>query len=236
MSSEQIGLPHEIINDVQHFISLFTAFHAAMPDETQHTFRQIIRQIRETKNVPEETYLKGKTGLEPIWTFERSGVKVSKRIFHPGRGERLTGADFFLSKKKTLKTVRVTAVQTKRNGGKPFFKFEQRDLDQLEKFSQSWRSAYYLMVDETVTPPIDCFITVYELKRLIAHNQTAPPIKILNSEVREYCRGSNLFYDTFYRCKRGSEYNEEELMIVAFNYAKLTKRVLIELLAEKRRF
>ena len=234
MSPGQTEFSEEIVTDVQHFISLFTAFHEAMPDETQHTFRQVIRQIRETKNVPEETYLKGKTGLEPVWTFERSGVKVSKRIFHPGRGERLTGADFFLSKKKTLKTVGVTAVQTKRNGGKDYFKFEQRDLDQLDKFSQSWRSAYYLMVDETVTPPIDCFITVYELKRLIARNQTAPPIKIPNSEVREYCRGSNLFYDAFYRCQRGSEYNKEELMIIAFNYTRLTKRVLVELWAEKR--
>ncbi len=235
MSPEQIGLPDEIISDVQHFISLFTAFHEAMPDETQHTFRQVMRQIRETKNVPEETYLKGKTGLEPVWTFERSGVKVSKRLFHPGRGEHLTGADFFLSKKKTLKTVGVTAVQTKRNGGKRFFEFEQRDLDQLDKFSQSWRSAYYLMVDETVTPPIDCFITVYELEKLIARKQTTPPLKIQNSEVREYCRGSNIFYDAFYRCQRGSEYNEEKLMTVAFNYARLTKRVLIELLAERRR-
>jgi len=232
MSSEQTELPEEIVSDVHHFIGLFTAFHKAMPDETQHIFRQVIKQIRETKNVPEETYLKGKTGLEPVWTFEKSGVRVSKRIFHPGRAERFTGADFFLSKKKTLKTVGITAVQTKRNRGKQFFKFEQRDLDQLDKFSQSWRSAYYLMVDETVTPPSDCFITVYELKRLTAWNQTTPPIKIPNSEVRRFCRGSNLFYNAFYRCQRGSEYNEEELMTVAFNYAKLTKRVLVELLVE----
>jgi len=30
------------------------------------------------------------------------------------------------------------------------------------------------MVDETVSPPIDCFITIDELKRLIAQSHTAP--------------------------------------------------------------
>jgi len=234
MLPEKTELPENIIGDVQHFIGLFSRFHEAMPDETQHTFRQVIKQIKEAKNLPEEAYLKGKTGIEPIWTFEKRGVKVSKRVFHPGRGEHETGADFVLSKKKTRDTVGVTVVQTKRNRGKGYFAFDQRDLNQLGKFSSCWKSAYYLMVDETVSPPIDCFITVNELKRLIAQSQTAPPIRIPNSDVRQYCRGSNIFYDAFYKCQRGSEYAEDELVNLSFNYVKLTKRVLVELLAEKR--
>jgi len=231
MSQENTELPENIVSDVQHFIGLFTMFHEALPDETQHTFRQVIKQIREAESIPSETYLKGKTGIEPVWTFKKSGVTVSKRIFHPGHGEHLTGADFVLSKKKIF-TIGVSAVQTKRNGGKKYFEFGQRDFNQLKKFSLHWRSAYYLMVDETYTPPLDCFITVDELKRLIL-NQTTPPIKIPNSEVRKYCRGSNLFYDAFYGCWRGSDYTDDELLNIAFNYVKLTKRVLVELWGQK---
>lgn len=223
-----------IIEDVQHFVELFSRFHKAMPDENQHIFRQVIKQIEETKNLPEETYVKGKSGIEPVWTFKKSGVKVNKRIFHPGYGEHETGADFALSKKMAINTLGITAVQTKRNKGKNYFEFDQRDLSQLNRFSSYWRSAYYLMVDETVLPPIDCFITVDELKRLIAQRRTTSPIRIPNSDVRQYCRGPNIFYDAFYKCRRGSVYTEDELIKVAIFYVKSTKRVLIELLAEKR--
>jgi len=112
MLPEKIEFPENIVEDVQRFIGLFSNFHEAMPDENQHTFRQVIKQIKETKNLSEEAYLKGKTGMEPVWTFEKSGVKVSKRVFHPGRGEHETGADFVLSKKKTMDTLGITAVQT----------------------------------------------------------------------------------------------------------------------------
>jgi hypothetical protein len=234
MLPEKTEFPENIVEAVQHFIGLFSRFHEAMPDENQHIFRQVIKQIKETKNLPGEAYLKGKTGMEPVWTFEKSGVKVSKRVFHPGRGEHETGADFVLSKKKTMDTLGITAVQTKRNRGKSYFEFDQRDLSQLNKFSSCWRSAYYLMVDETVSTPIDCFITIDELKRLIAQSHTAPPIRIPNSDVRQYCRGPNVFYDAFYKCRRGSEYTEDELVNVSLYYVKSTTRVLIELLAEKR--
>lgn len=234
MSPEQTEFPEDFISDVEHFIGLFSEFHEAMPDENQHVFRQVIKQIRETKSV-RETYLKGKTGLEPVWTFEKRGVKVTKRIFHPGRGEHLTGADFFLYKRRTPEIVRATAVQAKRNRGRNYFEFDQRDLDQLNRFSQSWRSAYYLLVDETVTPPSDCFLTVYELRRLIARKRKVPPIRVPNSEARKYCRGSKLFYDGFYRCQRGSKYSEKELVTVALDYTRLTKRVLVELWAQKRK-
>ena len=133
MLPKKIEFSKDIIRDVQYFIGLFSKFHEARPDENQHIFRQIIRQIKEAKNLPNEDYLKGKTGIEPIWTFE-NGAKVSKRIFHPGRGEHENGADFVLSKKKTTDAVGVTAVQTKRNRGKSYFEFDQRDLKQLKKF------------------------------------------------------------------------------------------------------
>jgi hypothetical protein len=166
-------LPENIVEDVQHFVELFSRFHEAMPDENQHVFRQVIKQVEEVKNLPEETYLQGKTGIEPVWTFEKSGVKVNKRVFHPGRGEHETGADFVLSKKTAMNTLGITAIQTKRNRGKSYFEFDQRNLSQLNKFSSCWRSGYYLMVDETVSPPIDCFITIDELKGLIAQSHTA---------------------------------------------------------------
>ena len=96
--------------------SRFSAFHKAMADENQHIIRQVIKQIREGRDYREE-FREGETGLEPIYTHERSGVPVSKRVSHPGKGEHLTGIDFLLSKTSRKGQTGVTVVQVKRNHG-----------------------------------------------------------------------------------------------------------------------
>lgn len=180
-----------------------------------------------------ESISPGKTGQEPIWVFKRKGIEVYKRLFHPGRGERITGADFALFKEVPPLKIGATAVQVKRNRRRSFFEFAKRDLKQLATFANSWGSTYYLMVDETNQPPLDCFITTHELYTLIGQINTPPPVKIPNHSVRRYCRGSNLFYDLFYRCNRGSKYIPKELSALAMSYILKTKRVVIELSTRK---
>lgn len=144
-------------------------------------------------------------------------------------GEAISGADFVLQKKMNLRTVGVTAVQVKRNRGKGYFEFEKRDIDQLQRLADFCRSSYYLMVDESVSPPIDYFLTVYEVRKVISNTTGRPPIKIPNSEVRKYCRGTNIFYDAFYKCLRGATYPVRYYLDSAWQYTLSTRRVLVEL-------
>ncbi|WXG43844.1 MAG: hypothetical protein WED04_07395 [Promethearchaeati archaeon SRVP18_Atabeyarchaeia-1] len=231
-----------VVSDIKHFVTGFAAFNKAMPDESQHIFRQVIIQAAQIGTVPRQDYLQGDAGLEPIWKFETSGVTVSKRIFHPGRGERLTGADFFISKEVSRVTRGVTAVQTKRNRAKDFFEFGERDINQLARFRQYWRSAYYLMVDENVKPPLDCFLMVSEIEELLArssgetypgrprhHSGVSQILRIPNSEVRQCCRGSRVFYEPFYSCRRGSQCDRDRVSQLALRYAEESNRIVIEL-------
>jgi hypothetical protein len=196
----------ELEFNVTHFISLFCDFHKAYPNENKHIIRHVMEQVLRPNTRMDVEYAQSKRGQEPICTFERGEKNVRKRVFHPGRGETISGADFVLQKKTNLRTVGGIAVQVKRNRGKGYYEFERRDIDQLERLADFCRSAYYLMVDESVSPPIDCFLTVYEVRKLISNATGRLPIKISNSEVSKHCRGPNIFYDAFYKCQRGATY------------------------------
>jgi len=219
----------EIEFNVFHFVSLFSDFHKAFPDENQHIFRHVIEQIFEKGTKVEQEYIKGEKGQEPVWKITRNDKTIYKRIFHPGSGERITGADFALFKRKALGSMGVTAVQVKRNHGREVFEFEERDLKQLQRFLGLCRSAYYLMVDETVSPPLDCFIMASELRNIILTSGNTPPIRVPNSEVRKYCRGLSMFYDSFYRCFRGSTYEISGYLELVQEYVSMTNRVVVEL-------
>jgi hypothetical protein len=108
-----------VAEDVEHFVGSFSAFHQAMPDENQHILRQVMAQVMGAGKT-REGFLRGGAGLEPIWTIEKSGVEVSKRVFHPGRGEHAIGADFMISKKVTSGLTGITLVQVKRTGETSF--------------------------------------------------------------------------------------------------------------------
>jgi len=220
-----------IFQDTIHFANTFCDFFKAFPNENQHIFGQIYEQIQKADRHKKD-YIPSEKGQEEIWIFERRGVRVYKRVFHPGPGEGPVGVDFVLYKMKSPSKVGATAVQVKRNKNKPFFEFARRDLDQLDKLAQSWRSAYYLMVDETSQPPLHCFLTVNELYNLIGPNKKSY-VRIPNTGIRKYCRGSNLFYDLFFRCNRGSLYFPEEYSMQVINYASQTKRVVVEISTKK---
>lgn len=214
---------------VTHFVSLFCDFQEAYPNENQHIIRQVMEQVLRPDTRMDTEYARSEHGQEPIWTFQRGEKTVRKRVFHPGRGETISGADFVLQKRINSRTVGITAVQVKRNRGKGYFQFEQRDIYQLNRFADFCRSAYYLMVDESVSPPADCFLTVYEVKKLISNTKGCQPVRIPNSEVRKYCRGPHIFYDAFYKCLRGATYAVRYYLDSAWQYTLSTRRVLVEL-------
>lgn len=226
MSEER--LPEDISQDTKHFINTFCDFHKAFPNENQQIFGQVYEQIQKAEKHKRD-YIQSDKGQEEIWIFERGQVRVYKRVFHPGPGEGPVGVDFALYKKKTSSKVGATAVQVKRNRNRDFFEFLQRDLDQLNKLAKYWGSAYYLMVDETIQPPLHCFLTVNEVESLIHQAGGKPPARILNEDVRKHCRGLDNFYDLFYSCNRGSSYLHKDYDANMINYIQNTRRVVVEL-------
>jgi len=227
----EVELPEDVPQDTRHFVNTFCDFHEAFPDENQHVFGQIFEQMRKAEK-PDTDYIPSEKGQEEIWTFEKSNVKVYKRVFHPGRGERPVGVDFALYKEMKSK-VGATAVQVKRNRNKDFFEFSQRDLNQLSKLTQFWGSAYYLMVDETIQPPLYCFLTANEVDSLIYQAGGTPPVRILNKDVRKHCRGLDNFYDLFYSCNRGSLNMPKDYNANLVKYIQETKRIVVELSAKR---
>lgn len=231
MSNDRIE--EHVLEDIEYFIANFCTFHKAHPDENQHILRHITEQIKKFDQHKTD-FVQGERGQEPIWVFERKKLRVFKRIFHPGYGERKTGADFVLYKNLSSSSdIGVTAVQVKRNGKRPYFEFDERSLNQFTTFADNWRSAYYLMVDETNHPPLDCFIAVSELYTLLRQINGDPPIRIPNEDIRKYCRGANLFYNLFYSCNRGSKYKPSIYIDSIFEYISLTKKIVIEISTQK---
>jgi len=123
MSEEK--LPEDISQDTKHFVNTFCDFHKAFPNENQQIFGQVYEQIEKAEK-HQRDYVQSDKGQEEIWVFERSGVKVYKRVFHPGSGEGPVGVDFALYKEMKSSKVGATAVQVKRNRNRGFFEFLQR--------------------------------------------------------------------------------------------------------------
>jgi hypothetical protein len=220
--------PEDIARDTKDFVNTFCDFHKAFPNENQHIFGQIWAQMKKAEK-SDDNFITGEKGQEQIWTFEKNQIRVYKRVFHPGPGEGPVGVDFALYKETKSSKVGATAVQVKRNRNKDYFEFLQRDLDQLAKLTRFWGSAYYLMVDETIQPPLYCFLTVNEVASIINQTGGKLPVRILNKEVRKYCRGLNNFYDLFYSCNRGSSYVPKDYSANIVDYIKKTKRIIVEL-------
>jgi hypothetical protein len=221
--------------DTEDLVNSFCIFHRAMPNENQNIIEQVTLEVDKAEKHALQ-FVEGEMGQELIHMFERSGTRVYKRVFHPGQPERPVGADFVLYKvvkRRTDKKIGATAVQVKRNRKSESFVFEKRDFDQFQKLSDSWGSAYYLMVDETIQPPLYCFLTVSEVYDLVWKGKDSPPFKVSNQEVRNYCRGSNQFYDLFYSCNRGSTYVPKNYGAKVIDYVKQTKRIIVELSTRK---
>ena len=198
-------------------MNTFSRFNRASPDENQHIFDHILRQVRDPGTVSSRTeWLDGERGLEPVTVIERRGITVFKRIFHPGKAEKLTGVDIAIEKVREDR-LGATTVQVKRNRGENFFVFTERDLEQLDMFTRSFSSAYYLMIDETMKPPNECFLNVWEVRNLVGRRRDRS-VRIGNFDVRRFCRGTDLFYHEFYTCRRGSCVREPDYSSEVLGY------------------
>jgi hypothetical protein len=219
----------EIKADIKDFTSTFGGFYRAFPDENQHIFDQVYEQVR-SADVNYKEYLSGERGQEEIWVFEKNGVKVFKRVFHPGSGEKASGVDFALYKKVSQTKIGITAVQVKRNRGKEYFEFDQRDLTQRNRLENLWGSAYYLMVDETVgPPPLYLFVSASDLSLIIEGIAKEPPVKIPNEYIRRHGRGLDLFYRSFYGGSMGSQAAPKDYLATIEMFTRRSKRTLVEI-------
>ena len=223
----------EVKRDVEDFVSTLGESLKATPNENQYIQTHLMKQIEfGAKKKPDE-YLEGERGYEPVIVFERSGLAIKKRLFHP---KDAYGVDFTITKYTKGKFLGVTAVQVKRNRGNTFFEFRKRDITQLKHFLEYWGSGYYLFVDETTSPPSFCFVRTSELFDIIVKITNNPKILdsptrvvIPNHDVRGYCRGLKLFYDLFYSCSRGEKMLQKTFFEKAKEYANKALRIVIEL-------
>ena len=229
MSSDS---PSDYVADAKSFIDTFARYHRASPDENQHIFSHVTKQISDPRTISHKTeYLEGRKGLEPITVIEHKDLTVYKRIFHPGPGEWVTGADFVLEKMRKGTALGITAIQVKRNHGRKSFDFAPREFRQLSRFEQTFGSAYYLMIDETISPPGECFIRTNELRSLVGYSD-ASTVQITNFDVRRFCRGSDLFYGEFYSCRRGAWSSQAIYDTITSMYAKMERRAVVDIMTK----
>lgn len=226
----------EIKMDVDDFVSTYGESLKAIPNENQYIVSHIMKQIQLGARKKPDERLKGERGYETVFVFERRGLEIRKRLFHP---RDFNGVDFALTKyaKHSHAFLGVTAVQVKRNRGKTAFEFEEREIRQLKLFLDYWGSGYYLFVDETASPPSFCFVRTSELSKIIVNMTNNPKILdsprrviIPNHAARRYCRGSKLFYDYFYNCSRGQKISRKTFYDRAKEYTNEALRILVELL------
>lgn len=229
----------EFERDVVDFVLTLGKSVEATPNENQYVISHIVKQIElGAKKKPDE-YIEADKGYEPVFVFEKGGLDIKKRVFHP-RDAR--GVDFVMTKYVSGKSLGVTAIQVKRNRGKAFFEFTKRDLTQLRKFLNYWGSGYYLLVDETSQSPTYCFVTTAELFKVILNVSKDPRILIApkrvaipNQDVMGYCRGLNLFYNLFYSCSRGQKMPKKDFATRVSEYAKKALRTVVEILITRFR-
>jgi hypothetical protein len=226
---EEGSSQREIRADIKHFVGTFSGFYRAFPDENQHIFDQVYEQVKKA-DVHYKEYLPGERGQEEIWVFEKNSLRVFKRVFHPGSGEKASGVDFALYKKVSQSKIKITAVQVKRNRNKKYFEFDKWDLTQRNRLESLWGSAYYLMVDETVgPPPLYLFVSASDLESIIESVGKEPPVKIPNQHIRRMGRGSDLFYGSFYGGSMGSQFAPEDYLATIGTFTRRSKRTLVEI-------
>ena len=175
--------------------------------------------------------IKGKHGFENVIVVEGKGVTIYKRLFHTSSAEKINGVDFVFTKMKRSRLYEL-AVQVKRNHNHKSFGFDSRDHKQLEKFSKYFPYGYYLFVDETGSDPTYCFLRISELKKIL--EEIGNKQSISNNLIKKYCRGSVIFYESFYRCRRGSKPKQKLPFIEKTKqYVEETERVVVELTDNK---
>jgi len=224
-------------DDVSGFVRGLGDFLKASPNENQYILTQILKQIKEGAEFREIRHLEGEHGYEEIVVLEARGLTIAKRIFHP---RDVAGVDFAVSKLDPAGQIGTSVVQVKRNRGKPAFTLVENskthELTQLRKI-RKWRSSYYLMVDETNKPPLDCFVLTSELVFMIQtitgrkiSDRSLRRVNIPNKTVHKYCRGTHMFYKSFYDCRRGSWTKMSVFQEKAVEYVSETMRALVEVL------
>lgn len=108
----------EIEKDVESFVLSLGRSVEATPHENKYILAHLMRQIElGAKKKPEE-YLKGSRGYEPVMVYQKSGLTIKKRLYHP---KDAYGVDFALTKYKKGRKVGVTVVQVKRNHARARF-------------------------------------------------------------------------------------------------------------------
>ena len=227
--------------DIADFVKSLGDYLGATPNENQSILTHVLKQIQQGAILKDVKNLEGKRGYEPIIILEAKGKKIAKRIFHPLD---IKGADFAISKELKPGSLGITAVQVKRNHKQSSFTFREDDktkeLTQLRKFRE-WQSGYYLMIDETTNPPLDCFVRTSELVSIIEsisgknvlHNNNLKRVNVPNYIVHQYCRGSRVFYEAFYACRRGATIKIDNFLTAADSYVLETNRSLVELFVQK---
>jgi len=239
MSEEKI--PHKF--EIKNLVRGLGTYFQARPNENQNIFDHIFKQVREGwAEIKNPDYIRSKEGYEVVTTVEAKGILIKKRIFHP---RDFKGADFALSKRYRDGSFGVTVVQVKRNHAKNNFTFVEtkntKEITQLRNMYNYWGSSYYLLIDEIINPPNDMFIRTKDLCSII-RNITSTSLRnvtrvnVPNTTVRNYARGSYVFYDAFYKCRRGSRITFDAFSTDSLDYVNQTSRALVEILAQKRNF
>ena len=70
------------------------------------------------------------------------------------------------------------------------------------------------------------------VKKILEERITTQTIS--NNLIRQYCRGTNVFYDAFYRCRRSSKTEEEDLVSNIEDYVEESDRAVVELLVKNK--
>jgi len=227
-------------DDVGDFLRGLGDFLKASPNENQYIYGQILKQIKEGAEFRDIKHLEGEHGYEEIVVLQVGGL-VAKRIFHP---RDVAGVDFAVSKLGATGLIGTSVVQVKRNHGKNVFTLiesgKTRELTQLRKLRR-WPSSYYLMVDETSKPPLDCFVLTAELVSIIQtitgrkiSDKNLHRVNIPNESVHKCCRGTHMFYKAFYECRRGSWNKMSVFQEKALEYVSETMRALVEVLVKSK--
>jgi len=221
-------------DEVKYFSASLGIFFEAYPHENQlissHVWNQAYRKSYHRGYKTKKVSIKNEAGFEDVVVLQKKDVRVVKRIFHMTKGEKILGIDFVITKYRRRQLFMI-GVQVKRNRNKSYYEFGQRERQQFENFTKYFPNGYYLFVDETGKKPRECFVRISEVRKILEDSQYNS--RITNEEVAKYCRGPNPFYDAFYKCRRGSKMTLDNFVKNVSTYAKITHRVVVELLVGK---
>lgn len=220
----------EIKKDSRDFATSFGSYHELANSETNLIYDHIYSQATSKDFQKNTEYEKGPRGFEPIHTIKGKGIEIRKRVFHTSHLETMNGVDFLLTKRKGNTHFEI-AIQVKRNANQASFTFGERDQGQLDRFSSFYPHGYYMFIDETGDTLKYCFVMISEVKNIL--KQIGVKKSIPNDLIHKYCRGTNVFYDAFYKCRRGSKIAEDDFILNVESYVKESDRAAVEIYAKQ---